>query len=178
MLFFGVKVNNHSTAPLSSLRKDHKTGFDEDKGPPTRPVCGANQGYNSKLSHLISSIIRPIWTNHPNVSCSTEDMMAAIQKVNNRPDNDELIIGSADVSALYPSLDIEKTDKFHDSNIEIRGTDNEELGLYLAINLNNTELKDLGINHLCPTRKTNKGRPPKITGCATSTSIREKRYQP
>ena len=177
------KINNHSTAPLTSLRKDHKSGFDEKKGPPTRPVCGANEGYNSKLSHLISSLIRPIWTTHPNVCCSTEDMMAAIKKVNNRLDNDELIVGSADVSALYPSLDIDHTaritaEKFLNSNIEILGIDNEELGLYLALNLPAAQLNNLKINHLCPTRKTHRGRPPTITGCATATTIREQRYKP
>ena len=106
-------------------------------------------------------------------------MMAAIKKVNNRLDNDELIVGSADVSALYPSLDIDHTaritaEKFLNSNIEILGIDSEELGLYLALNLPAAQLNDLEINHLCPTRKIRLGRPPTITGCVTATTIREK----
>ena len=79
-------------------------------------------------------------------------MMAAIKEVNDRNDNDELIIGSADVSALYPSLDINHTaritaEKFIESNIDMIGINTEELGLYLALNLTATQLNNLELNH-------------------------------
>ena len=49
---------------------------------------------------------------------------------------EEIVVGSADVKALYPSLDIDFTvDKvcevFDDSDVKIEGIDTDELGLYL-----------------------------------------------
>ncbi|CAB3989958.1 Hypothetical predicted protein [Paramuricea clavata] len=76
---------------------------------------------------------------------------------------------SADVVALYPSLDIDFTiDKvcevIFESNVKIDGVDYEEVGLYLALNIKPEMLKKIGIAEVCPTRKSNKGRPPTITG--------------
>ena len=51
------------------------------------------------------------------------------------------MIGSLDVKALYPSLDLDHTieiaaEEFRKSDIEIEGIDDEELGLYLSLNRN------------------------------------------
>ena len=79
---------------------------------------------------------------------------------------DNLNIGSTDVKALYPSLDIDFTvDKvcevFFESDISIQGIDFAELGLYLALTASPDLLTELGIADMCPTRKTAKRRPPK-----------------
>ena len=55
-------------------------------------------------------------------------MIAEMNRVNQNQEDDYLIIGSTDVVALYPSLDIEFTiDKvcevFFESNVSVRGTD-------------------------------------------------------
>ena len=52
--------------------------------------------------------------------------------------HDEVIIGSLDVKALYPSLDIDATadvviESFQNSEFEVEGVDSQELGLYLAV---------------------------------------------
>ena len=109
--------------------------------------------------------------------------MAAIKEVNEREDDDNIMIGSADVNALYPSLDIDHTanivgTKFHESNIDIEGINADELGLYIALNLDTNEIKNLEINDYCPTRKTNRGRPPNMTGCATKGDKTEDRFKP
>ena len=49
-----MKSRNNPPAPLSALRKDHKTYEDEVIGPPGRPVCGGDVSYNKRLSHLVS----------------------------------------------------------------------------------------------------------------------------
>ena len=65
-------------------------------------------------------------------------MIAEMNRTNEHQQDDSLIIGSTDVVALYPSLDIEFTiykvcEVFFKSDISIRGIAYAELGLYLAV---------------------------------------------
>ena len=179
-------VQNHSTAPLYALRKDHKEYADDVEGPPTRPVCAANTAYNSKLSHLMCSILKPVWQSNEYACESTEDLLAAVRDLNGNEagigPQDEVIIGSLDVKALYPSLDIDATadvvvETFVNSEFEVEGVDSQELGLYLAVNLPRMELVRRGIANYCHTRKHRVGAPPKVTGCATDED-RVKRFAP
>ena len=62
------------------------------------------------------------------ICMSTEDMIAEMNRTNKNQEDDGLIIGSTDVVALYPSLDIDFTiDKlcevFFESDIIIEGID-------------------------------------------------------
>ena len=82
-------------------------------------------------------------------------------------------IGSADVKALYPSIDIDFTcekvaEMYMSSNVNVdeNSVDKKELGLYLALNRTPTQLQDLGIQKYCPTRRSKRGRPPNMTGSA------------
>ena len=175
-------VENSDLAPIYALRKDHKICEDINKGPPTRPVCGAASAYNNKLSNFVSTIIKPIWTHNENVCTNTEEMMAAIKETNEQNETEDIIVGSADVKALYPSLDVESCAKivsemFVESDVKVEGVDSEEIGLYLALNLNEEELKDKNISQFCPKRKNRHGAPPTITGCALNKD-REKRMKP
>ena len=170
-------------APLYRLRKDHKTMDDEVKGPPVRPVCGAVSAYNKRLSHVVSKILHEVWKEEGSVCISKEDMMAGIQKANeelrNNVDN-EVIVGSADVKALYPSLDVDFTvDKvcevFYGSYVRVEGVNIEELALYLCVSLKEDYLMEAGIARYCPTRKSNRGRPTSITGSVLEEK-KEKRF--
>ena len=73
---------------------------------------------------------------------STEEMIAGIEeKVNNRENISEMIVGSMDVRALYPSLLASTstqiiTEVFLETDIKIEGINWQEAGKYLAINLN------------------------------------------
>ena len=101
-------------------------------------------------------------------------MLAAIRSVNESGVLDErCTVGSADVTALYPSIDVEFAAKkvcevFMDSEVKVAEVDTKELGLYLALNKTNAQLEECGLAEYCPTRKTKRGRPPTITGCAQS----------
>ena len=91
-----------------------------------------------------------------------------------------LIVGSADVKALYPSLDMDFTvDKvcevFYGSEVRVEGVNVEELGLYLSVSLKEDDLMEAGIARYCPTRKSNRGRPPSITGSVLEEK-KEKRF--
>ena len=143
--------------------------------PPTRPVCAANNAYNSKLSHLVCSIHKPTWKNNEYACESTEDLLAAVRYLKGGEaglrcfPQDEVIIGSLDIKALYPSLDIDATadvviDTSVESEFEVEGVYSQELGLYLAVNIPRVELVKRGIANYCHTWKH---RSPKITSSAT-----------
>ena len=147
-----------------------------------RYLCGASVAYTKKLSHFISSILRPLWKNDDNACTSTEEMLAAIKALNERNIEGKLIVGSADVDKLYPSIDVDfaaraVADTFKDSNMKLENVKEEDLGLYLALNLKYEELLQMNIAQYCPTRKNRVGAPPVITGCATQKS-REARMKP
>ena len=170
-------------APLYTLRKDHKNIDDVVKGPPVRPVCGAVSAYNQRLSHVISKILNEVWMEEGSVCISTKDMMAGIKMANDKQRSNvdvEVIVGSADVKALYPSLDVAFTvDKvcevFYDSGVRVKGVNVEELGLYLSVSLKEDDLMEAGIARYCPKRKTNRGRAPSITGSILEEK-KEKRF--
>ena len=66
---------------------------------------------------------------------------------------------------------------FVKSGVEVADVDTRELGLYLALNRTRPQLAEAGIAERCPTRRTNKGRPLNMTGCAQSATALE-RYKP
>ena len=154
---------NPSLAGHRTLRKDHKEGFDPVQGPPGRPLCSADNSYNQSMSHLLSSILREMLDKEITVCEDTEDMLATFRQINENgglPVNTTIL--SADVKALYPSLDIEFTtdvvcDMFESSDLNIEGIDYEELGLYLAISYTRDKLIELGIQG-----KSHEDRNPKL----------------
>ena len=117
-------------------------------------------------------------------SCeSTEDLLAAVNELNKcnngKGVKGNLVIGSLDVKALYPSLDIEAaieimSQTFVNSDFEVESINTSELGLYLAVNTSKKALDQLGFGDYCPTRRHNRGAHPKITGCATSEKEKER----
>ena len=170
--------------PLYGLRKDHKKHDDPEVGPPTRPVCGASVAHNGKLSHLISMILKEMKRKDEHACESTEDVMAAIETVNREhsvESDNKMLVGSLDVKALYPSLNIPfaaKTigDEYVKSNVEFErdSIDVFELGLYLALTVDSDTLAADGLKDYCPTRKNTLGRKPTVTGQAfSSTQKRE-----
>ena len=159
---------NAPPAPLYGLRKDHKFTPDPKKGPPTRPVCGANEAATKRLSYLLNFIVSEVWKNNTNTVClSTEEMVAAIDEVNRRDHPRGLIIGSTDVVAPYPSLDINFTadkvcDIIRQSPIKFTNLWYEELSLYVAVNSTQAEIDSLGLTDVCPKRTTNMGQRPAV----------------
>ena len=126
-------LNDCTLASLYTLRKDHKTILDQNLCPPVRPVCGAISSYNRNLSHLMSVILTEVWKAEESACLNTEEMLAGFKGVNDSRIMEEVIIGSADVKALYPSLDISFTvekvcEVFYTSGIRIDGLNEDELG--------------------------------------------------
>ncbi len=149
-------------APVYTLRKDHKPYGDGFIGPPTRPVCGVDASLNERLSWILSCIYRKVWQEDVggSVCLSTEELLAEAKRVNDSNPSRPLVVGSADVKALYPSLDIDFTvDKccevLHNSVFDVEDVNYDELGLYLAYEYQGSraELKRMKLDRVCPTRK-------------------------
>lgn len=148
-------VNDCTLAPLYALRKDHKNVSDQNIGPPVRLVCGAVSAYNRKLSHLISFILAEVWKEEASVCLNTEEMLTEFKQLNDSQVTEDIVVGSAEVKALYPSLDIaftveEVCEVFHTSSVQIVGVNAEELGLYLALNRTEAKLRDVRLLQFCP----------------------------
>ena len=148
------------------------------EGPPDRSVCGVDASGNGKLSWLLSTLFSKVWEEDigGGVCLSTEEMLSEIKRVNNSNPTTPVVIGSADVKALYPSLDIDCTiDKvcevFEVSGFSVGHLNFKELGLYLAINKTVQELKDLRLFSVCPTRKFPKAKP--LTMVGNGTKVKE-----
>ena len=92
-------------------------------------------------------------------------MIAEIDRANLLVSERKIVLGSMDVKALYPSLDVDFTiartcDVIRESDFKFEGLWDKEIGLYLAINKTPVELDELGVSELCPTRTTKRGRRP------------------
>ena len=135
------------------------------------------------MSHLMSMILKRIEEREDSICMSTEEMMAEeIKRVNDEGCDEDVIIGSADVKALYPSLDIDFTiekicEIFYGCDTTFECIDYDELGLYLALNVDQSRISSLGLESVCPKRRSERGRPPTMTGSGTQ-DIKEKRFAP
>ena len=106
--------------------------------------------------------------------------MAAVQSVNEEhcvESGNKLLVGSLDVKALYPSLNIpfaaEKiSEEFIESKLEFdcESVDLFELGLYLVLTVSNEDLVAEGLKDVCPSRRNTRGRKPNITGQASAST--------
>ena len=169
---------NNMIPPVYGLRKDHKDFEDINKGPPTRPACGAVVASNYRISHFLSMIFRPLIKESVDVCESTEDLLSRIRECNQQQNLDKCIVGSMDVKALYPSIDIkfsvEKCEQLLcESDIEFRHIDVDELGLFLSLTSIKEELEMKDIYRYCPTR-ANKDRAPTLTSSGTNKSVKKR----
>jgi len=167
-------LSHESAAPtLRGHRKDHKpvAEGDEEKGPPTRPVVNAKRGAISRVSHLLSQplSIMADEADEGKLCDNTEEVIEAIEKVNKEAaNNKDIIVGSLDVKALFPSLEAERTAAIvrktvEESEIEIENVDEDELAKYIAINATVVEIEQSGLRDYIHTRRYHKGPKPSMT---------------
>ena len=171
---------NNDIPPLYGLRKDHKEipAGEEKKGPPQRPVCGAVVASNYCLSHFISTVLQPVIQQAKHPCNSTEDMLSRVRKVNQTVDLKNCIIGSMDVKALYPSIDIDFAvekcvEVITTSEVTFNNIDTDELGLYLALTVSKYELAKEKLAEYSATRRRT-GKNPTITGCGVKERAEER----
>ena len=65
----------------------------------------------------------------------------------------------------------------YQSEVKIDGVDYDELGLYLSLNRDEDYLREKELLQYCPTRKSNRGAPPKITASGISVQ-KDNRFKP
>ena len=166
-----VEMATHSTntpaPPMYGLRKDHKKCLDNTKGPPVRPVCGANEAPNSRLSNFLSRIVNDYAdaTEIATECRSSEEMRAAFEEYNDGDPNmrKSSTVISMDVKALYPSMDWKEIitsvkEMIKNSKDEVKNVDYEEVGKYLAVTMTKEEITKEGLTEVIPERKIETGR--------------------
>ena len=154
--------SNTPAPPMYGLRKDHKTATNEREGPPVRPVCGASEAPNSRLSHFLSRVIND-YCNVAKIETecrSGEEMKAAFERFNGEEEDARMNckIISMDVKALYPSMewdeiDIAVRELIETSDKDVEGVDWQELGKYLAVNMTTEEIVEERLQHVIPKRR-------------------------
>ena len=148
-----------SIPPLYGMRKDHKEVpiGQEEVGPPARPVCGANKSPNGALSNILSKILDKLSDcidEEVKTECrSTEEMVAEFKRVNSLNEaEEERVVFSMDVKALYPSLKADYVAKivsemYREGTLEVE-VDEGELALYLALVAERDEIREYGLEDL------------------------------
>ena len=161
-----VTSEGNVVAPFYCLRKDHKTVEvgEEERGPKTRPVCGAKDCHTKRTSYLLCKVLKELIPTEETHCDSTEDLLAELEMANKEDVKESWVVGSLDVEALYPSLDIPRcskvvSEKLMESPITIKGIEWKEVALYLKYHLTDEELHTTNIARFIPTRKFRHGRP-------------------
>ena len=115
-----------------------------------RPVCGASDAPNSRLSHFLSRIIND-YANIDEIETecrSGEEMKAAFERYNEESEEIRKTckIISMDVKALYPSMEWSEITKsikelIENSQTEIEQVDFMEVGKYLAVTMTKKDIE-------------------------------------
>ncbi len=158
----GATMSTNTPAPpMYGLRKDHKAHEDHVKGPPVRPVCGASEAPNSRLSNFLSRVINDYADSIGiDTECrSSEEMRAAFEEFNKREERERKECGviSMDVKALYPSMDWSEIMKavremIESSEKQVEDVDWVEISRYLAITMTKEEIEKEGLQKVIPRR--------------------------
>ena len=153
---------NTPAPPMYGLRKDHKAHDNKEIGPPVRPVCGASDSPNSRLSNFLSRVINDFADKIGiETECrSSEEMKAAFEQYNNEDEDvrKRCQVISMDVKALYPSMEVEEVVKavremVESSEDQPDDVDWWEVGKYLAVTMTKEEIERERLVHVIPRRK-------------------------
>ena len=101
---------------------------------------------------------------------STEDVLNVLEDAEEEVERlgDKVVVGSADVKALYPSLDAVTTAKICGdlvarSGVKVKGFKPEDAALYIAATHTQEEIDEAGLTNLIPKRRHHKGARPGVT---------------
>ena len=173
-------------AQLYSLRKDHKPMQEGEEaiGPKSRPVCGCEDCATKRVSYLLCQVLKPLVSESATHCDSTQKLLEGINEINNDEDlqlNESHVIGSLDIEALYPSLDIDKcasivNEKLYKSKISFANLQWKEIMLYLRFMLTDRQLRDRGLYIHAQKRRKRRKRPPLFhaSGSDTDTEMRRR----
>ena len=170
---WAAKESKSTTIPvLSLLLKDHK-GPDKNGNPSSRPVCGASSSMNGELSEWLADILDAVAAAEPTDEViSGEELLAYVDEVNQRLQEEGLpeqglCVGSLDVKALYPSLDINRCaqiikERIQGTLMEFDGIDYTWASKYIALNMSRIEVIREDLQTLVPKKIAKTGSKPTV----------------
>ena len=167
---------------LSGLRKDHKVTPDPVKGPPLRPVYRARVAPNSALGNIISQMVKGLGDELSSKigtdSLNSEEVCAEVVKANfkieveksrrRQPNRkakrltrrekiftENIIMGSMDVEALYPSIQWIASCKemlltAKESKIPLENFDYTEIARYVSLTCTGPEIRAEKLEEFVP----------------------------
>ena len=143
-------------------------------------MCGANDCQTRRLSYILCLIPRELIPYHKYECDATDVLLNSFEIINETPVNPNWNVGSLDVTALYPSLDIGNCAKvigcrIYNSKIKFLNLQWKEIVLYLKYHLSMDECTD-EMKRYIPCRKY-KGKNP-IFECSGSKNDSIDRYEP
>ena len=169
-------AKNNEIPSLNQLVKDHKATLQ------TRPVCRAKQAPNGNLGELVCTLLDPFVEEADKAERteirSTEELCHDLKAANEQISTDGvkrgryqcgggLVVGSKDVKAFYPSMDVnlaaeEVKLEVEESEIEME-MDTEEAALYIACTMTPAEIEQEGLTHVVHKRRFKAGARPGLT---------------
>jgi hypothetical protein len=188
-----VKARYTKIPALDIMVKDHKSVPLADL--PVRPVCRSSQSPNGILSDLLSDFLKvladEIVDREGTEIRSTEEMCNMIENVNSKLDEreegltedeisqlKEIVVGSKDAKALYPSLDADQAARIIEEQVKESMMDVEvdvpALMMHMAATHSVKEIEDRNLQDVCPTRRFNKGSRPGISSDSVTGTVKER----
>ena len=183
-----------SVPPLAILLKDHKPGPDKPVRPLCRSAESPNGPLSEITSNVMSIVANELNSRQCTEVKSTEEMCAILDRINESVEPDltclnqcgtiqqsklsehnlsthpdtlpQIVTGSMDVKALYPSLDIDQSSIIIDKLIresEVNfDCDVLDMALHLAATNTQEQIKTAGLNDVVHTRRFKHGARPII----------------
>ena len=98
---------------MSCSPKDHKP-LPDSGVPKTRPLMNASASMNQRISDVFLDLLTYLFMSEQETAevISTEDFLSKIEAFNDKirqgkTNDEEIMVGSLDVEALYPSIDVD-----------------------------------------------------------------------
>ena len=210
-----VKATNTNVPPMAILLKDHKPGDDKPVRPLCRSTESPNGPLSHMTAKVMNIVATELNSENRTEVKSTEEMIAVLDSVNDitpedftcinkcgviqqsqlanhmittHPDHiPNITVGSMDVKALYPSLDIDHSCEIikqllSQSQVKFE-VDDTNMALHIAATHTQIQIDDLGISDIIHTRRYKYGQRPTIisksvTGTQTEREVSDSWVQP
>ena len=155
------------------MAKTHKA-TDPEGVPKSRPIVGAARGLTTPLGEQLSDILEPVAKGRDVIweSQSTEEVLRKIKEANEALEREkvkDIMVGSLDVEALYPSIDQVEgprlvAEEVRRSKVQFENINYHIAAVYLGSTMSTERQTKEGVRDLIPKRKirTKRGRKPTV----------------
>ena len=178
--FDNVGSETEDAPVLKIVPKTHKKPT-EAGHPASRPIVAAATGISSRAGDIMADVLGPLilMTGPRHEDQSTEEVIAQLEGAQAAVQESgcvDTMVGSLDVSALYPSLDQEQASEIvaqlvRESPVKFANVNYRCAQTFLASHYSELELKSQDIHHLVPARLHKGGRRPGPTTLELSTKL-------